>query len=95
MDNFEVVDELILGFGFEAHFVHGEFVRLNQVQDLTVGYSGPELFDFGVVCLGEVVDPAEEIVTGGLVQVGRGQVVNHLNNNLILFPNSITDKTLT
>ena len=71
MEELKVVDELVLGFGFEVDFGEGRSVGVDGmgvelVEDLRVGDASAQLLDFSVGGFSEGVDPGEEIVAGGL-----------------------------
>ena len=77
LEEFVVVDELVLGFGFEVEFGRGDAAGVEGVEDLAVGDAGAELLDFGEGGVGEGVDPGEQLAAGELgVGELRGDVVS-------------------
>ncbi len=49
LEDFEVVDEFVVVFGFPVDFVDGDFSRVYDIYDLAVDRAGSELLDFGDV----------------------------------------------
>ena len=76
LKEFVVVDELVLGFGFEVEFGRRDAAGVEGVEDLAVGDAGAQLLDFGEGGVGEGVDPGEQLGAGELgVGELRGDVV--------------------
>ena len=77
LKEFVVVDELVLGFGFEVEFGRRDAAGVEGVEDLAVGDAGAQLLDFGEGGVGEGVDPGEQLGAGELgVGELRGDVVS-------------------
>lgn len=71
LEDFEVVEILVVEFGLPVDLGEGYFAGVDDIEELAVGGTGPQLLNFRVVNSQQCVQPVQQLPPGQLDRVVR------------------------